>query len=127
MRVVLVLSFCFACLLLPAFSTSGKFSVPPAHSVSGHVPADSLAEAQAFYVDYCATCHGDQWEGGLAKSLADGKWQFGDSDSEIARVIREGIDDEGMPGWKDVLTDRQVQHLVQLIRSMERDRVRARQ
>ncbi len=125
MRLTLSISFLLlAVFLLPAFSSPESGPLPRSSSGLAGLQADSLADVRTFYVDYCATCHGDKWEGGLAASLADGQWQYGEGDADMARVIREGIDDEGMPGWKDIMSDDQILRMVQLIRAMERDRGR---
>ena len=69
------------------------------------------------YQDLCASCHGRDLEGGSAPSLADDNWEYGSSDAEILSVINEGIDDVGMPGFKDALQAGQAKALLSYIRN----------
>src|SRR5690606_19866344 len=54
---------------------------------------------------------------GLGPSLVDGEWRHGGADEDLARVIREGVPNAGMPPFGNVLSDQQIQALVSLIRS----------
>lgn len=73
------------------------------------------------YHQYCATCHGANFQGGLGKSLVDGKWQFGDKDSDMANNIKSGFPQNGMPAFKDVLSDSDIDDLVAFIRNKEKE------
>lgn len=71
------------------------------------------------YTQYCASCHGQNMEGGLGSSLIDDLWKHGGSDNDIARVIREGVPDQGMVPWKDVLSEEQIRGLIILMREQK--------
>jgi glucose/arabinose dehydrogenase len=71
------------------------------------------------YVQYCASCHGQNMEGGQGSSLIDDVWKYGASDDAIAKVIREGVPDLGMVPWKGVLTEEQIRSLVIFIREQK--------
>lgn len=71
------------------------------------------------YLQYCATCHGQNMEGGQGSSLIDGVWKYGSSDEDIARVIREGVPDMGMVPWKDVLSEEQIRGLIILMKEQK--------
>ena len=71
------------------------------------------------YTQYCATCHGQNMEGGQGSSLIDDIWKHGSSDAEIANVIRDGIPDLGMVPWKDVLSEEQIRGLIILMREQK--------
>jgi glucose/arabinose dehydrogenase len=77
--------------------------------------------AEQNYQDYCATCHGADYQGGLSKSLADGKWEFGNDDAEITKNIKYGIIEAGMPAFGEVLSDSEIDDLVSLLRTQEKD------
>ncbi len=77
--------------------------------------------AEEIYQNLCATCHGAEFEGGLAGSLADGEWIHGNSDEQIQHSITDGIPDKGMEAFGDVLTVSQVRGLVVLIREREQE------
>lgn len=64
----------------------------------------------------CASCHGDDLAGGAASSLLDDEWLYGGGDADLARVIREGNPDAGMPAWEGTLSDAQIRALVVFIR-----------
>lgn len=68
------------------------------------------------YQQYCATCHGDNMQGGLGESLIDDKWQFGDDEKSIRQNIKNGILESGMPAFSDVLTDNQIDDLITFIK-----------
>ena len=61
--------------------------------------AEDEIEGGELYFEYCATCHGDNMEGGNAKSLMDGVWQFGSGDEDIISNIKDGIPKRGMPDF----------------------------
>ncbi len=71
------------------------------------------------YIQNCATCHGQNMEGGQGSSLIDDVWKYGSSDEAIAKIIKEGVPTLGMVPWKDVLTDEQVRGLIILIREQK--------
>lgn len=69
-------------------------------------------DVSELYTTYCASCHGANLEGGLGSSLVDSIWAHGSSDSDIARVIREGIPDTSMVSYGETLSDLQIRSLV---------------
>lgn len=71
------------------------------------------------YSEFCASCHGNNLEGSAASSLIDGKWKFGADDESIAKIIRDGIEDEGMPSMKNGLTEAEIRAMVIFIREKE--------
>ncbi len=77
-------------------------------------------EIQRIYQRLCMDCHGSDLRGGLASSMLNGQWQFGGSDSSIARSIRDGQPELGMPGFGDVLSEEEIRAMVIYIREAER-------
>ena len=73
-------------------------------------------EAANLYAQHCASCHSADLSGGTGGSLLDDEWAHGGSDEQIARVIREGAVDQGMPAWSGVLDDKQIRSMVIYIR-----------
>ena len=73
------------------------------------------------YAVNCARCHGMNLEGGLAKSLVDGVWQFGNKNSYIRRNIKFGITELGMPPFENVLSDEEIRAVVRFVREKEKD------
>jgi glucose/arabinose dehydrogenase len=70
----------------------------------------------AFFTNNCAACHGLNLQGGSAPSLLTGTWRHGSDDESIARVIREGDLEKGMPAWKAALSDADIRAMVVLLR-----------
>ena len=71
----------------------------------------------ALYQIHCASCHGDNLQGGSAPSLADDNWEYGGVDADILSAINDGIEDAGMPGFKEVLAASDAQALLSYIRN----------
>jgi len=76
------------------------------------------ANVKKNYNQYCANCHGDRGQGGMAESFLDQKWEYGNSDEQIAHIIREGIPDMGMEAYKDVLNAKETRSMVIYIQEL---------
>lgn len=76
--------------------------------------------AKDVYQEFCASCHGKNLQGGTGSSLIDDEWKYGGSDEEIAKVIKHGLPDAGMPPWDESLSDEQIRALVILIREQQK-------
>lgn len=77
-------------------------------------------DAAALYQQHCSSCHGIKFQGGNAKSLVDGIWQFGEGRGAISRNIKFGITHLGMPGYEKALTDKQIRSLVDFLMEAEK-------
>jgi mono/diheme cytochrome c family protein len=73
---------------------------------------------------HCAKCHGingsgntPAYMGNSYADLTDDVWKSGGSEGSIRRAIREGVFGE-MPGFRDQLTDREVDLLVAYTRKL---------
>ncbi len=118
--------FIFACAENNTITETNVVANIPANSPVNVQPAanDELASAKKIYTDSCAKCHQDNGAGG--KVVIDGKTLKAaslisarskkDDDAEIIENIKEGIPDEGMPAFKDRLSDEQIKDLVKYIR-----------
>lgn len=85
---------------------------------------DELAEGRRLYKEHCARCHQEDGSGGRVE-IEGKKLRVEDlttekmaeeSDEEYIEYMVEGIPDEGMPSFKDVLTDDEMQAIVRFIR-----------
>jgi aldose sugar dehydrogenase len=72
--------------------------------------------AQRLYRMHCATCHGENLEGGNGGSLISGIWKHGGTDEDLRRVITEGLPNDGMVAYKNVLSPEEIRSLVIFIR-----------
>jgi mono/diheme cytochrome c family protein len=100
---------------------------PEAQKIKNPVPSDaaSVEEGKKLYQRYCASCHGPGGKGdgslalagGTPSDLTDEVWDHGSSDGEIFVVTRDGVTAD-MLGYKDRLTEKQIWHIVNFLRSI---------
>ncbi len=76
---------------------------------------ESADGVDAIYQRFCASCHGRELQGGTTQSMVDGVWQFGAGRGDMFRNIKFGISSRGMPDYKNSLSDRQVNELIDYI------------
>jgi cytochrome c oxidase cbb3-type subunit 3 len=71
------------------------------------------------YLSYnCLDCHGVDGSGAMGPSLADGRWHFGGTPSEVFESIYQGRPD-GMPAWGGRISNADIWRLVAYVRSLE--------
>jgi len=81
----------------------------------GRPPADATGEE--VYLQLCATCHGDQYQGGLGPALGAGS-DSADLPDEFLRVsITQGRG--RMPSFESSLSDDQVDRLITHLREVQ--------
>ena len=85
-------------------------------AISMPVQADASRPAPQTYAESCAACHGEQLEGGKGPALSSAARKPGSDDGRLARLIRDGSADAGMPAFGDVLNAAEIRALVVLIR-----------
>jgi glucose/arabinose dehydrogenase len=73
------------------------------------------------YVQYCASCHGTNLQGGNAQSLMDKVWQFGSNRGLVMRNIKFGLPHLGMPGFQGTLNDPQINQILDYLKEAEAD------
>jgi mono/diheme cytochrome c family protein len=86
------------------------------------------AGAVKLYGDSCAGCHKEDGKGG--KMTVEGKTidpddltsakMAGKTDDQLYKYIANGIPDEGMPAFKDKLSDAEIKSLVAHIRELQK-------
>ena len=91
---------------------------------SSSAPADQLAVGKSLYKQNCATCHKEDGSGGKvtiegksinAEDLTKEKFKKAE-DAKLAKYIHDGVEDEGMPAFKDKLSEPQIREVVRFIR-----------
>lgn len=80
---------------------------------------DSSEGAIENYQRYCATCHGTNITGGMAQSLLDGIWQYGDGKGYVKRNIMFGIPHIGMPSYEKTLSEKEIDAIVDYLYDTE--------
>ncbi|AMY07885.1 Soluble aldose sugar dehydrogenase YliI precursor [Luteitalea pratensis] len=93
---------------------AAPYVLPPLQSASA--PRASVA---TIYASLCANCHGPTLQGGQGPSLVDAEWKHGDTDADIARVIREGVAGTPMLPFRAALTDLQIRAMVIHVREAQ--------
>lgn len=76
----------------------------------------AVASVDDLYKANCASCHGDNMQGGLGVSLIDDTWIHGGSDKQIANIISLGVSNTSMIAWKNTLSAEEIRSLVIYIR-----------
>ncbi len=73
-------------------------------------------EGGKLYQQHCAACHGGEREGGVGPNLADAIWlKVKANQASIAQFIAQGSVALGMPAWKGVLGDEQINSLAKYL------------
>ena len=75
--------------------------------------------AYALATQYCTSCHGEGLVGARAPALTRGGLQHAQNRDEIEEVIKNGIVANGMPAFKDTLSDEQIASLANFITTIQ--------
>jgi aldose sugar dehydrogenase len=86
--------------------------VLPASFFAQQNPRSQGREVTKLYASDCASCHGADMSGGPASSLVDATWRYGGDDASMARSIRDGHPEAGMPAMGQSLNDAEIRALV---------------
>lgn len=90
----------------------------PPVQLDAEVSAAALSNSADFlYPQLCAQCHGDLGEGGVGPAFADAEFQQAKSDEQLFNSINLGHEATAMIAWGEVLTQTQIDALVQHIRT----------
>jgi aldose sugar dehydrogenase len=85
---------------------SSAFNAVGKDTVSGN-----LVLAQKNYVNYCGSCHGEKMD-----AFVDRKWKHGKSTNSIFRSIKNGIENDGMPAYRQTFSKEEIKGLVAYIK-----------
>ena len=86
---------------------------------------DEMASVRKIYTDQCARCHKEDGTGGKteiegttinAENLSTDKMKKM-ADAKYVDYIKNGIPDEGMPAFKDRLTEDEIKNVIKFIRT----------
>jgi cytochrome c oxidase cbb3-type subunit 3 len=94
---------------------------PPGRPIGDHYQLDAYDIAQGkqlYQYMNCVGCHA-HGGGGIGPALTDVHWIYGGKIQEIYSTIRDGRRN-GMPAWKNRVTDQQIWQLAAYVRSMGR-------
>lgn len=88
-------------------------AVPAA--ASEDVSPERRAELREFLEQDCGSCHGLTRQGGLGTPLTP-EAIAGRSDADLALTIRDGVSGTPMPPWAPLLSDAEIDALVEMLR-----------
>lgn len=91
----------------------------------GGAQAPERRDVAKLFAESCAACHGAKLQGGQAASLVDDVWLHGGDDASLAKSIREGRAEAGMPPFGGALSDEEIRALVIFIREHVEEAKRA--
>jgi putative heme-binding domain-containing protein len=80
--------------------------------------AAALEQGQALFRGLCSGCHGGAGRGGKGPDLTDDRWIHGNTDADIARVIKNGVPNTTMKKLGDSLKDDQIRMVIGYLRSL---------
>jgi mono/diheme cytochrome c family protein len=105
-------------------NTTNKAVVVANSSPQPSATLDELAAARKHYSELCVKCHKEGGLGGVSE--IDGKRikspnftserMMKDDDADWIEALENGIPDDGMPAFKDKLSEQEIKDLVKLIR-----------
>lgn len=106
-------------------AVNGTNAVLVSTPASAASPVNEVAMGKTLYEQNCTGCHKEDGTGG--KITIEGKSIDPDDltsdkikkmdDARIAKYIHDGIEDEGMPAFKDKLTEAQIVEVVKYVRT----------
>lgn len=87
-------------------------------------PADEVALGRTVYLENCVKCHKENGEGGVVEVMGKkhkashlaSEAAKKDPDAEFIDIIANGEPEEGMPAFKNSLSDAQIKAVVKFIR-----------
>jgi glucose/arabinose dehydrogenase len=107
----IISTFSAILLILAVSFTWNKCSVSTFMETKASVFEENMGEAVKYYGNYCASCHGKK-----VKEFVDReKWVYGSTRIEMFDVVKNGAEEDGMPAYGEVLSDKQVYNLVDYI------------
>jgi len=105
-------------------STLANATPPSSQNSNVAAAGDDLATGRDLYVKHCANCHKESGEGG--PTVVDGRKMKPDNltddrrkklaDDKYLKVMVDGIEDEGMPSFKDKMSEAEMREVVRYIR-----------
>lgn len=100
----------------------GTAEAPPPADNPYRDDAAALQEGRKLFVAYnCYGCHGGYGGGGMAPSLRDATWLYGNKAEDIFNSISQGRP-HAMPAWGTMLPEDQIWKLTAYIQSMGTER-----
>jgi mono/diheme cytochrome c family protein len=91
---------------------------PEIISATPSAPDEPSLSGSQIFVSVCASCHGENGEGGVGPALNTQEFQDKYNDQVMFDTIRNGHEATSMIAWGEILTSEQIMQLVQFIRRL---------
>jgi mono/diheme cytochrome c family protein len=78
----------------------------------------SLASGKTIYIANCATCHGQNGEGGIGPNMTDDYYLHGGGMNNSVRIIKNGVTAKGMISWRGILNEQQMIEVASYIETL---------
>ena len=86
------------------------FGLALVFALSSFDNSEQSASPSSDYKKYCSSCHGEEM-----RTFINRKWLYGNSWNEVFNSIKYGNEDDGMPAYSSVLTDKAIRELTDYI------------
>ena len=104
-------TFCTIVLILGVSFTWNKCSMSPVSNSKSYVFDENMGDAEKYYGNYCASCHGKK----VGEFVDREDWVHGSTRIEMFDVVKNGAEEDGMPAYGEVISEKQVYELVDYI------------
>jgi mono/diheme cytochrome c family protein len=78
----------------------------------------SLASGKDIFIKNCATCHGQDGEGGIGPNMTDDYYLHGAGMTNTVSVIENGVPAKGMISWRGILNEQQILEVASYIQTL---------
>lgn len=78
----------------------------------------SIQSGKETFLSKCAVCHGRAAEGLIGPNLTDDYWIHGAGIKNVFRVVKNGVQQKGMPNWDSQLSPKQIQEVASYVLSL---------
>lgn len=78
----------------------------------------SLDAGKQIFITNCASCHGQQGQGGIGPNMTDNYYIHGGGINDLISTIITGVPIKGMISWKGILNDQQINQVASYIMSL---------
>ncbi len=78
-----------------------------------------VAAGKEIYTGKCAACHGPQGQGVIGPNLTDKYWIHGSKISDIYKIIKNGVNEKGMPPWGGMLKQEELITVSAYVKSLK--------
>lgn len=78
-----------------------------------------VKDGKEVFIAKCASCHGNEGQGGIGPNLTDHYWINGNGTlTAIYKVVNTGVAERGMPPWGPILTAKELKSVVAFTKSV---------